>query len=263
MDYGVSKGQSAIEYLMTYGWMLLVIAIVGGLLFALFQDQELESQTVEGFEGSDVSVEEATADNGSVQLSLSSYSSEDIESAEVCLNNDQFNESCSKEFSLARLNDETLTLDSFNDSNDTYTYDVTVSYETSDGLPDSVEGTVNLEAKSTSNTDEQEAEQPSPSYLSVRNASGNVSSVSYGGSIELSAEANSSESISKVKLATNESGAMSNISTKDSGFTDTDMDGFNETSFTWSNDSISGETIEWKITFQTSTTTNSTETKTF
>jgi hypothetical protein len=128
MDYIDSKGQSAIEYLMTYGWMLLVIAIVGGLLFALFQDQELESQTVEGFEGSDVRVEEVTAGNDSVQLSLSSYSSEDIENAEVCLNNDDFNESCSESFSIARLNDETLTLDSFNDSNDTYTYDVSISY---------------------------------------------------------------------------------------------------------------------------------------
>ncbi|WEL19288.1 hypothetical protein [Candidatus Nanohalococcus occultus] len=27
------KGQSAIEYLMTYGWMLLVVAIVGGAIF--------------------------------------------------------------------------------------------------------------------------------------------------------------------------------------------------------------------------------------
>lgn len=34
-----SKGQSAIEYLMTYGWMLLVVAIVGGAIFATVQNQ--------------------------------------------------------------------------------------------------------------------------------------------------------------------------------------------------------------------------------
>ncbi|MFB6190815.1 MAG: hypothetical protein ABEJ64_00125 [Candidatus Nanohaloarchaea archaeon] len=33
------KGQSAIEYLMTYGWMLLVVAIVGGAIFATVQGQ--------------------------------------------------------------------------------------------------------------------------------------------------------------------------------------------------------------------------------
>jgi hypothetical protein len=170
---------------------------------------------------------------------------------------------------LARLNDETLTLDSFNDSNDTYTYDVSITYETSSGLSDTVEGTVNLEAKSTGTTDDGEDEQPSEdpetSYLSVRNASTNVSDdmISSGGSIELSAEANSSETISNVTLATNESGAMSNVSNKSSGFTDTDGDGFIETSFTWSNDSISSDTVEWKITFQTSTTTNSTSTLRF
>jgi hypothetical protein len=138
---------------MTYGWMLLVVALVGGLLFALFQDQELESQTVEGFEGEDVRVEEVAASNDSVQLSLSSYGSEDIESAELCLNHDSFDESCSESFSIARLNDETLTLDSFNDSNDTYTYDVSINYETSSGLSDTVEGTVTLQAESTGNTD--------------------------------------------------------------------------------------------------------------
>jgi len=49
------KGQSAIEYLMTYGWMLLVVAVIGGLLFSLVQDQNLESVT--GFGGEEMQVE--------------------------------------------------------------------------------------------------------------------------------------------------------------------------------------------------------------
>ncbi len=39
------KGQSAIEYLMTYGWMLLVVAIVGGAIFATVQSQCVSSVT--------------------------------------------------------------------------------------------------------------------------------------------------------------------------------------------------------------------------
>lgn len=34
------KGQSAIEYLMTYGWMLLVVAIVGGAVITTVQDSQ-------------------------------------------------------------------------------------------------------------------------------------------------------------------------------------------------------------------------------
>jgi hypothetical protein len=39
----MEKGQSAIEYLMTYGWMFLVIAIVGGAIYASVQDSGQES----------------------------------------------------------------------------------------------------------------------------------------------------------------------------------------------------------------------------
>lgn len=38
------KGQSAIEYLMTYGWMLLVVAIVGGAIFATVNNQRSSCQ---------------------------------------------------------------------------------------------------------------------------------------------------------------------------------------------------------------------------
>ncbi len=48
------KGQSAIEYLMTYGWMLLVVAIVGGAIFATVQGQCTQSSS--GFTGQDIQV---------------------------------------------------------------------------------------------------------------------------------------------------------------------------------------------------------------
>ncbi|MFB6144091.1 MAG: hypothetical protein ABEJ98_02150 [Candidatus Nanohaloarchaea archaeon] len=40
MKFHSSKGQSAIEYLMTYGWMLLVVAIVGGAVITTVQNQQ-------------------------------------------------------------------------------------------------------------------------------------------------------------------------------------------------------------------------------
>jgi|GEM_PF-1488966 len=57
------KGQSAIEYLMTYGWMLLVVAITGGAIFATVGSQSTDS--VSGFTGSDIIVDDfgVTGDN--------------------------------------------------------------------------------------------------------------------------------------------------------------------------------------------------------
>ena len=55
MGYRGLSGQSAIEYLMTYGWMLLVVAIVGGSVFSVFNQENLE--TVSGFQGDDVLVD--------------------------------------------------------------------------------------------------------------------------------------------------------------------------------------------------------------
>lgn len=49
------KGQSAIEYLMTYGWMLLVVAVVGATVFSVTQGRSVSS--VSGFTGSDVGLD--------------------------------------------------------------------------------------------------------------------------------------------------------------------------------------------------------------
>ena len=44
------KGQSATEYLMTYGWAILAIAIVGGLLyFMVFAERACAVQGAQGF----------------------------------------------------------------------------------------------------------------------------------------------------------------------------------------------------------------------
>ena len=56
------KGQSAIEYLMTYGWMLLVVAIIGGAIFSVVGDQNIESTS--GFSGDDVQIADVGATVG-------------------------------------------------------------------------------------------------------------------------------------------------------------------------------------------------------
>ncbi len=63
------RGQSAIEYLMTYGWMLLVVAVVGGAIFGITQDQGAESVT--GFTGSNIQVDDfGVSSDGNLSLAL-------------------------------------------------------------------------------------------------------------------------------------------------------------------------------------------------
>lgn len=73
-----SKGQSAIEYLTTYGWMLLVVAIVGGAIFTTVQEQS-NLQSVNGFSGSAVSIDQfATTGTGQLALQISNTGNSDI-----------------------------------------------------------------------------------------------------------------------------------------------------------------------------------------
>lgn len=86
------KGQSAIEYLMTYGWMLLVVAIVGGAIITTVQNdqaptQELNTTQVENF------LEERTQRDCEVE---EGYSEDEAEA--VCYRDDGIYENTSYKF---------------------------------------------------------------------------------------------------------------------------------------------------------------------
>jgi len=66
----IVKGQSAIEYLMTYGWMLLVVAIAGGTVFSVVQGQSIES--VNGFSTQDLAIEDFGVYNGGLMFAVDS-----------------------------------------------------------------------------------------------------------------------------------------------------------------------------------------------
>ena len=85
------KGQSAIEYLTTYGWMLLVIAIVGGAIFTTVQDSA-NVQTVTGFSGQDVQITNFGLDsNDNLQLEMRAQASEPVDITEVTISDDDGN----------------------------------------------------------------------------------------------------------------------------------------------------------------------------
>jgi hypothetical protein len=53
--YSALKGQSAVEYLITYGWMLIAVAIGGGVVFSTINGGAC-TNSVSGFLGNDLTV---------------------------------------------------------------------------------------------------------------------------------------------------------------------------------------------------------------
>jgi hypothetical protein len=144
-------------------------------------------------------------------------------------------------------------LNGFNQTDESYSYDVTVSYETVGGISDSVKGIVSLGVKPDSSEDDGSGEDSNPSEtvsISVRNSGDNVSSgssVSPGDSVKITGEFNSSGSgLDSGWLATNETGVWENKT----GNYKNDLSAEGEwvwNNFTWSNSSVSSQTVGWRL----------------
>jgi len=115
------KGQSAIEYLMTYGWMLLVVAIVGGAIFATVQNQRqecsgqvpvvLEASQNDGFGVTNFGV---TTNNVQVELTNNGQDTVDVQS--VYLDSTESDETSSGSVTLNVGGSETFTLSGWSSS---------------------------------------------------------------------------------------------------------------------------------------------------
>jgi formylglycine-generating enzyme required for sulfatase activity len=72
---------------MTYGWMLLVVAVVGGAVFSLVQSQGIEASS--GFTGGDVAVENfGLSQEGKLDMVLRNTAAEEVEVSEITLSQD-------------------------------------------------------------------------------------------------------------------------------------------------------------------------------
>ena len=80
------KGQSAIEYLTTYGWMLLVVAIVGGSIFTTFQNSA-DIQSVSGLNNAEVQMSNYGLNQGGLKLSLRAAATDQIYIKKIELKN--------------------------------------------------------------------------------------------------------------------------------------------------------------------------------
>lgn len=78
------KAQSAIEYLTTYGWMLIAVSIAGGAIYSTVGSECVESTS--GFTGSKIAVDDFGVSSNSMDLVISNNAQEDAEIDKVEIN---------------------------------------------------------------------------------------------------------------------------------------------------------------------------------
>ena len=132
------KGQSAIEYLMTYGWMLLVVAIVGGAIFATVQGQCTTSTS--GFSTSDVRVADfATTSNGDLAFELRNAAADPVTVTDITVDGETHTITDGENIPVG--SSETVTASSISDAtsvdgcND---FDLSIQYDVDGGIGDQV-----------------------------------------------------------------------------------------------------------------------------
>lgn len=77
------KGQAAMEFLMTYGWALLAIIIIGGLIWIYIGGREC-GRVSTGFLGQNIALEDWTLHgNGQINLSLGNRAADDVYILEI------------------------------------------------------------------------------------------------------------------------------------------------------------------------------------
>jgi hypothetical protein len=141
MDY--QRGQSAIEYLMTYGWMLLVVAIIGGAIFAVVQGSGIQS--VSGFTGKEVTIDDfGMNSDDELMLAMRNTAADEIQVKAVELKDPETGATTrvlpEKEIDVGGA--KTIKVDGFQTTSSSNKQDLRVIYD-SGGLEDQmVEGTI-------------------------------------------------------------------------------------------------------------------------
>ncbi len=126
------KGQSAIEYLTTYGWMLLVVAIVGGAIFTTVQNQS-QAQTSSGLSTADVRIDDFGYDNQNdvFKMDVRGAGQEQVENVNITLyqQDTDSSDTANSEPTIAVGDTETVQFDSITNSENTNTFDVQIRYD--------------------------------------------------------------------------------------------------------------------------------------
>ncbi len=137
-------GQSATEYLMTYGWAILAIVVVAGVLWnmGLFGGGSC-GNSVTGFAGTQVSVKDyALTDAGALSVNLRNAAGENIELTSVTVDAGAITQGASDWNVSTAGAVVTGTAGPTGTAGACYSYDLAIGY-TIDGITHTARGTLN------------------------------------------------------------------------------------------------------------------------
>jgi hypothetical protein len=125
------KGQSAIEYLMSYGWMLLIVAVVGGAIYSTVGQRCVTSTT--GFSSSEVQIEDfGTTSSGELRFNLRNEDAKPVEITNISVISDSGETASSQDLArISALDTGTAALSDvfFQDVNACNTIEVEITYD--------------------------------------------------------------------------------------------------------------------------------------
>lgn len=121
------KGQSSIEYLTTYGWMLGVVAIIGAAIFATVQGQCVQSTS--GFTGQDISIENFGQGEDGLSLEVRNTASSTVEIEEIVLEKDNNSVQAVENLNIDIGESEVQTIPGIERSDGCNSFDMSIKYD--------------------------------------------------------------------------------------------------------------------------------------
>ena len=121
-------GQSAIEYLMTYGWMLLVVAVVGGAVFSMVGEQSIES--IQGFNDNRIHAADFGLTDSSLQINVGASGADNVVLKEVKLSDSSNNVSIPLNHEISAGQNSVLNLPHLTQSNEVNNVKIDLVYDT-------------------------------------------------------------------------------------------------------------------------------------
>ena len=137
------KAQSEIEYLMTYGWMLLVVAIAGGAIFATINGQTVESTS--GFTGSDLMIQNFGVNSeGVLQMEIRNTGSETVSINSLNISeNEKYTERVVINQDIGVGESEVVGIEEFEATSSSNSMDLVINYNTGSLSNLQVDGSIN------------------------------------------------------------------------------------------------------------------------
>lgn len=120
------KAQSAIEYLITYGWMLIAVSIAGGAVYSTVGSECVESTS--GFTGSDIGVNDFGISSNNMDLVISNNAPDDAVIDEVKVNSSTGEYRIVNGTGIGVGSEEVITIPAVESSSECNNFDISITY---------------------------------------------------------------------------------------------------------------------------------------